>query len=141
VLKTLSGPVIAAGQSLSDAIDCSGFDRIIRILMSAGWNGAPLTFQLSPDGTNFHDLFHVDPNTFFGHEVIVSRPVPDAMITLPSGMSLAMNWLKIRSGTSALPVAQTANCTFQLVGETAAASKASAAFAALEARVLALEAR
>jgi hypothetical protein len=139
--QTLDGPTIRAGQSLSDSIDCSSVDRVIRILMPAGWNGAPLTFQLSPDGTDFHDLYHVDNNTFFGYEVVVPRPVPGATITLPPGMSLAMNFLKCRSGTSSLPVAQDVDCAFQLVGETAAASKMSSAVAALDARVLALEGR
>jgi hypothetical protein len=36
VLTTLNGPVIPAGQSLSDAIDCSSVDRIIRVVMPGG---------------------------------------------------------------------------------------------------------
>jgi hypothetical protein len=135
----LVGPTIFGGQYLSDPIDCSGFDRVIRIIVPSGWNGAPMTFQLSPDGTDFHDLFHVDPHTFFGFEVIVPRPVPGAMITLPPGMSLALNWLKIRSGTASLPVAQDVDCAFQLVGETTAGSKMQRAVADLDARLKALE--
>jgi hypothetical protein len=141
MLATLNGPVISAGQSLSDAIDCSSVDRIIRVVMPAGWNNADLTFAISSDGTTFHDLYHVDPNTFFGYEVTVPRPVPGAMITLPQGMSLALNWLKIRSGTAALPVAQDVDCTFALVGETVVGSKMQRAVADLDARVLALEGR
>jgi hypothetical protein len=41
MLVTLNGPVIAAGQSLSNAIDCSAVDRIIRIIVPSGWNGGP----------------------------------------------------------------------------------------------------
>jgi hypothetical protein len=78
-------------------------------------------------------------SNFFGYEVIVPRPPAGACITLPPGMSLAMNWLKIRSGTAALPVAQTVDCAFQLVGETTGSSKVSSAIAGLEARVLVLE--
>jgi hypothetical protein len=98
-----------------------------------------LTFAISSDGTTFHDLY--DPNTFFGYEVSVPRPVPGAMITLPPGLSLAMNFLKCRSGTSSLPVPQTVDCTFALIGEVTAGSKVQRAVADLDARVLALESR
>jgi hypothetical protein len=99
-----------------------------------------LTFQLSSDGATFHDLFHVAGSNFFGFEVVVPRPPPGAMITLPPGMSLAMNFLKCRSGASSLPVAQEVDCVFGLVGETAAGSKMQRTVADLDARVLALEA-
>jgi hypothetical protein len=141
VLTTLNGPVIRAGQSLSDAIDCSAVDRIIRIIVPAEWNGAPISFQLSSDGAAWHDLFHVSPDNFFGFEVIVPRPPPGACITMPPGMSLALNWLKIRSGTSSLPVPQTVDCTFALVGETTTGSKVQRAVADLDARVAVLESR
>jgi hypothetical protein len=123
-LQTINGPVIAAGTALSDSVDCSAVDRIIRIIMPSTWNGAALSFQLSSDGVNFSNLYHVDNSTFFGYEVVVPRPVPGACITLPPGMSLAMNFLKIRSGTSSLPVGQQSDCTFTLVGEATVSSKA-----------------
>jgi hypothetical protein len=51
-LTTMTGPVISAGQSLSDAIDCSAVDKIIRIIVPSAWNGAPMSFQLSSDGAD-----------------------------------------------------------------------------------------
>ena len=141
MLTTLNGPTISAGQSLSDAIDCSAVDRVIRIIMPAAWNGAPLTFQLSSNGSTFQNLIHVNPTTFFPYEVIAPRPVPGACITMPPGMSWAMNFLKIRSGTSGLPVVQDVDCAFQLVGEVTAGGKTQRSLADLDARVLALEGR
>jgi hypothetical protein len=140
MLTTLNGPVIAAGQSLSSGIDCSSVDRIIRLLMPREWNGADLSFELSLDGENYSALYHVSPGNFFGFPILVPRPPAGACITLPPGMSLALNWLKIRSGTSALPVAQDVDCAFQLVGETTAGSKMQRSIADLDARLKALEA-
>jgi hypothetical protein len=81
-----------------------------RIVMPDAWTGgAPITFQLSVDGTNYHDLHHVDPSTFFPFEVSVPRPVPGSVLTLPADFGTAVPFVKVRSGTSALPVAQTAD--------------------------------
>jgi hypothetical protein len=114
---------IHAGQSLSDPVDCSGFDRIARILVPNTWSVAPLTFCLSPDGVNFHNLHHVDSNSLFGYEVQVPRCPANAAITLPSTMGSAVAFVKLRSGTSTLPVPQAQDCQFQLVLETSASSK------------------
>ena len=53
----LDGPVIQAGESLSEALDCSiGFP--VRLTMPQapdGWTPANLTFQISTDGNWFND--------------------------------------------------------------------------------------
>jgi hypothetical protein len=86
--------------------------------MPSAWTGgASLTFQLSTDGVNYHDLHHVDPNTYFPFEVNVARPPVGGVLTLPPGLGAAVSFVKIRSGTSALPVAQQADRQFELVLE------------------------
>jgi hypothetical protein len=54
---------LPAGQSVSDAVDCSAYSRVARLIMPDDWTGgAPLTFQLSTDGTSYHNLYHVIPD-------------------------------------------------------------------------------
>jgi hypothetical protein len=86
--------------------------------MPAAWNGgASLTFQLSVDGVNFHDLFETDPNTFATFEAEAPRPVPGAVITLPPNLGTGVSFVRVRSGTRSLPVIQTADRSFQFVCE------------------------
>ena len=48
-IQVLNGPTIAAGDSLSDGLDCSG-GKIVKITMPADWTFADITFQTSSDG-------------------------------------------------------------------------------------------
>ena len=45
-LTLVVGPTIAAGQSLSDVLDCSTAPPV-RIMMPTAWTGAVLSFQCS----------------------------------------------------------------------------------------------
>jgi hypothetical protein len=86
--------------------------------MPDAWSGgASLTFQLSVDGVNYQNLYHVDPTTYFPFEVNVARPPVGAVLTLPAGLGTAVSFVKVRSGTSALPVTQSANRQFDFVLE------------------------
>jgi hypothetical protein len=75
-LAVVSGCVIPAGQSLSNAVDCSSSARIIRINMPPEWDGAALTFQLSTDGNVFRDLYNVVPpgDAYHCYEATVEPP-------------------------------------------------------------------
>ena len=77
MLYHLPGPTIPAGQSLSEGVDVSG-SRILRIVMPDDWTSAPLTFQLSPDNAEWHDLFHIQSTTsaFVPFEVVVPTVHP-----------------------------------------------------------------
>ena len=99
-LKVLNGPTIAAGESLSDAVDCSG-GQLVRITMPADWNDAVLTFQFSTDGVFFNDMFGLD-----GYEVGVPEVVPGSGVILPGDVGRAIAFIKFRSGTRGNPVAQ-----------------------------------
>ena len=114
-IYALTGPTIAAGQSLSDGVACNGA-RLIRLTMPDGWDAAPLTFLLSQDGTIFSDLFNVQAATgkYQSWEVAVNV-VPGATYTLPIGTGGEIAFLKVRSGTRGQPVKQAAERQFQLV--------------------------
>jgi hypothetical protein len=94
-LKVLNGPFIAAGESISDALDCSD-GRIVKITMPGNWAPAELTFQTSSDGELYNDIFDHD-----GNEVMCSVHPGTAII-----MELNVGWIKFRSGTRATPVPQ-----------------------------------
>jgi hypothetical protein len=109
---------LPAGESLSDPIDCTGYDAAIRLIMPDEWTGgAPVTFQLSPDNTTYHNLYHVIPDKMITYEVTLPRPVPGSVLTFPPGMGAYPQWVKVRSGTASVPVMQEADRTFTLVLE------------------------
>jgi hypothetical protein len=120
-LSIIRGCIISAGQSLSNAVDCSGSTRVIRINMPPEWDGANLTFQLSPDGNVFHDLYNVTiPSTggadaFHTYEAVVARPHANSVIVVPLGFGTGVSFLKVRSGTSGVPVIQSADREFSFV--------------------------
>src|SRR3954464_9174665 len=60
-LQVLNGPTIAAGESLSDALDCTA-GPLVRITIPAEFTPANLTFQLSSDGVGYNDLYDVHGN-------------------------------------------------------------------------------
>lgn len=94
---------IADTESLSGAINISGRGAsIVGLVMPDTWDAAALTFQGSYDGTTFFDLF-----TTSGDEVTISSPAADAWYLIAPGDFAGVPYLKIRSGTSATPVAQT----------------------------------
>lgn len=99
-LEIINGPFIQAGESLSDAIDCSA-GPLVRITMPGGWTPANLTFQLSSDGEMFNDLYDVkgDPIT-----IVV---VPGSTVRIPLEWSTMIAFIKFRSGTAEHPVSQT----------------------------------
>jgi len=105
VLTVLNGPTILAGQSLSDALDCSTGD-IVRITMPTGWDAACVTFQASSDNVGYNDLYDAQ-----GQELrMVAKATVGILLT--SAQLLGIKWLKVRSGTGASPVPQSAQRTF-----------------------------
>jgi hypothetical protein len=122
MLKVLNGPTIAAGESLSDAIDCSA-GQLVAITMPEGWSdgqgnkGASLTFQYSPDGQAYSELCNID-----GFAVTVPQVVPGSTVVVSADVGRATAWLKLRSGSAGNPVAQEEARTFALSIMTAAAA-------------------
>lgn len=98
---------IANGASLSTAIDLEG-SSVIAIQMPAAWDAANLTFQGSHDGTTYADLY--DSSGEFAVTAAASRFIVVDPIKL-----LSARFLKVRSGTTGVPVNQTAARTIVLV--------------------------
>jgi hypothetical protein len=94
---------IANGESVSGEIMIPDDIRYLAILMPAAWTAANLTFEASEEtGGTFRDVY-----TDAGDEVTVSAAVSRAIsIDLNSSALAPYQYLKIRSGTTAVPVAQ-----------------------------------
>ena len=113
----VNGPTIAAGEALSDAVDCSA-GRILRITTPAEWNPPEnLSFQVSSDGVFFNDVY-----TLEGREVVIpcraSRSIFVQEASTGIGPQFAGVHLKFRSGTAAAPVPQLAQRVFAIAIET-----------------------
>jgi hypothetical protein len=104
---------ISAGQSLSNVIDCSTGAPVL-VYVPQLWTPSRLSFQVSPDGTNFYDLF--DQNAL---EIAFNVAAGTAVL-------LALNWapllyFKVRSGSRDLAVSQQADRPIIVTIDTSAA--------------------
>lgn len=111
-LQVLNGPVIETGQSLSDGLDCTA-GNIVRLTMPYAWDGANLSFQISSDGNGYNDLFTID-----GKEIVIPVVAGTAVVVAPlSDFLKAVAFLKVRSGSRAYPVVQSAKRDFAVAIE------------------------
>ena len=95
---------ISSGQSLSAAFPCGGM-RLVGLQMPASWTAAVITFQASKSATGtFGDVRNAD-----GSEFSVNVVAGTDWIALDPIDFFGMKYIKIRSGTSATPVAQGAD--------------------------------
>jgi hypothetical protein len=115
-LVVVNGPVIEAGASLSNGVDCTA-GKIVRITTPADWDSANLTFMISSDGAGFNDLYTAD-----GTEVTIVVKGDNSAILVDEKWTHAVGWLKVRSGTSKYPVAQKERREFAIALEVDAAS-------------------
>ncbi len=110
--KTTSQVTIANGASLSAPVNL-GSHILCAIQVPAGWTAAGLTFQASDDGgTTWQSIFDST-----GAEVTIpqSATVAGQRISINSSAFIGVDYLKVRSGTSGIPVNQTAQRTLTLV--------------------------
>jgi hypothetical protein len=110
-LAIIDGPTIAAGDSLSDGIDCSS-GEIVRITVPQEYTAANLTFQVSSDGNFYNDLFSSS-----GEEITVSAK-PSTGIIMGERWVRSIGFIKFRSGTRDYPVRQKVDCKFAVAVET-----------------------
>lgn len=108
-LAIVAGPTIAAGESLSDAVDVSA-GTLLRITTPAGWTPANLTFQISTDGVFFNDVY--DPS---GRELVIVCDAARGIIIRDLEAVLSAAFLKFRSGSASHPVPQDAEREFACV--------------------------
>lgn len=105
---------IASGATgLSAAVHLGGPDRgtaLVAIQMPATWVAANLTFQAgeTQSGT-FYNVYAAD-----GTEVVVTASTSRWIILDPADFASVV-WIKVRSGTAATPVDQTATRTINLI--------------------------
>lgn len=100
---------IANGASLSGAVDLGG-RKLVAIVMPSAWDAASLTFQASPDGVTYYNLY--DGAT--ERALVVSANYYSA---LGIGDWVGTRFLKIRSGTAGAAVNQTAARSITLVAQ------------------------
>jgi hypothetical protein len=99
---------IANGAALSGAAKLNGA-TLLGIEMSAAWTTAAITVQHSIDGTNFFDMYD-------GAGAEVSLTVVAAhYVFLPPANWSGIIYIKVRSGTGAVPVNQGAERVLKLV--------------------------
>lgn len=101
---------IANAASLSGAIETHFASRVLICVPTIA--SAAITFQVSPDGTTFYDLWYMDGNGS-GHEVWVGASTGGKAFEIPE----LAGWhsIKVRSGTSASPVNQSGGDTIQVL--------------------------
>jgi hypothetical protein len=111
---------ILTGEWLSEPCEVSPQLRLVRLVMPDDWDGAPISFSISADGSDFHDLFHVTQAQGGGwsaYEVVLNAVPPGASILLPDSTGIDVGWVRLRSGTRTRPVAQSGDRTFTLVAD------------------------
>jgi len=94
--------IIKAGESLSEAVDCSG-GRIVRISVPENYieHSTPvMTFQASADGVNFFDLVNDE-----GQQITITARA-GSTIHVAQVWTMALGWLKVRAGSKANATAQ-----------------------------------
>jgi len=111
-VQVLNGPIIAAGEALSDGLDCRA-GAIVRLTMPAGWSPANLSFQISSDGGGYNDLVDFD-----GREIVMPVvPGTAVVVGMLDQYLRAVAFLKIRSGSRTRPVPQPVQRDFSIAIE------------------------
>jgi hypothetical protein len=90
-LVKIDGPVIAASETISSAIDCSNGSPVL-VMMPTDWTPADLTFQVSHDGVAYSYLFDT-----VGGEVTVDV-VPGTSVRIPNDVANGARFLRFHSG-------------------------------------------
>ncbi len=104
---------IAAGSSLSSSARVDE-GTVVAIVMPSAWDAANITFQASQDGTNWLNVHNeagdeVTATAAAGRYIVLMADAADQVVLS------SMRYLRLRSGTSALPVNQTAERVITLV--------------------------
>lgn len=103
---------IPAGQSLSSAANCTD-GRVLRILTPSAWTTAPLSFQVSTDGTTFRNA-----HALGGQPIAVPCRANRAIVVQTDEAAMQFKGhIKFRSGPSHAPVPQAAARTFTVAIE------------------------
>lgn len=100
---------IAAGASLSGAIEIGERATALMLVMPDQWTAAGLTVQTSPDGVTYQNLY--DRN---GTEVAIVTAA-SRNVALDTWTFGGARYIKLRSGTAGTPVNQAGARSIQVV--------------------------
>lgn len=117
VERTLVPVTIANGTALSPEVNVNQ-KRIVGIRMSAGWTAGAITFQALIDEPAALPKAPVFGNVVdaAGAEISLATPTAGTYMALPDTLALlGLGRIKIRSGTSGVPVNQAADRVLYLV--------------------------
>jgi hypothetical protein len=104
---TQTSLVISNGTSITAALDCLGV-MPVGIFLPAAWTAAVMTFQVSPDNSNWYNLYDKVGE--------VSYPAAASeWLALDPAQFAGVRYLKCRSGTSGTPVNQLAERSLGVV--------------------------
>jgi hypothetical protein len=109
VFNAFSQPdTIAAGSALSIGAQINGLD-LVGLLMPAGWDAAVITLQQSIDQVTWSDVYDAS-----GAEMTVQTAagryvrLPAGALALGTILLTGIRFIRIRSGTGAVPLPQSA---------------------------------
>ena len=102
---------IASGTSLSAAVPL-GQKTLVGVIVPAGWTAASITFQGTPDDSNFYDLYDGAGNA------VSLTGAAGQFIQVDPAKWRGVTGIKLRSGTAASPVTQTSTVALTLVTRT-----------------------
>lgn len=99
-MRSVQIATIAATASVSDIIDLGLDGNLSGIITDAAWDTAGIQIEGSMDGTNFFPMF--DNATVLG----VTSAAASAFYAFDIHRTISARYIRVRSGTSAAPVAQ-----------------------------------
>jgi len=92
---------IANGTSLSGAVDLGGA-RLVAFQMPAAWTAADVTFTASSTAAGTYGKVRDKDN----NELKATSPAVNEIVVLPVNDTAGLRYLKVRSGTAAVPANQ-----------------------------------
>lgn len=106
-IATVTATIPARG-TITPAVAITG--PVVGIIMPAAWTPAVVTVQGSSDGTNFYDLY--DGLTA---KELSFNVKPGSMVAIVANRMCCLTSIKLRSGTGAAPVMQSAASQFGII--------------------------
>lgn len=108
-MRSVQTVTIADGASVSGVVDLGLDGNLSGIITDSGWNATGIQVEGSWDGVNFFPVF--DGGTLMG----VTSAVASTFYVLDVHRTVSVRYVRLRSGTSAVPVAQTGATTLTVI--------------------------
>ena len=110
-ITVIDGPTIFAGQALSNAVDITAAQgkAIAGLLVPVDMPPTYISFQLSQGPDDFRELWSVH-----GYQVTIFT-YPGARLVFDTNWSLTADFMKLRAGTTAVPIEQPVDRIFKTI--------------------------